>query len=144
MGTAGSAGPSETAVTSPSGAAFTLTIDSAPPGAIVTEGESVVGVTPVKVAIDRAAVASSPRTFVVMKDGFTPSRLVQGPSDDNVRSVVSLAPSPLAPEGSSAVKSRPPSGGKPALQAAGTPPAKPTATAAATANGPGMDIRLKR
>jgi serine/threonine-protein kinase len=126
-------------------AAFTLTIDSAPPGATVSEGENVLGVTPLKVAIDRASVSSAPRTFVVMKEGFAPSHLVQGPSDDNVRSVVSLAEgrSPLAPDGSSAVKSRPPNGGKPVAQATGTPPPKPTATA--TANGTReTDIRLKR
>lgn len=129
-------------------AAFTLTIDSAPAGATVMEGENVLGETPVKVAIDRASVSSSPRTFVITKDGFAPSHLVQGPSTDNVRSVVSLAAAvPLAPEASSTVKSRPPVGGKPIGQlagATGTPTAKPTATATATANGPGLDIRLKR
>ena len=95
-------------------AAFTLTIDSAPPGATVSEGENVLGETPLKVAIDRASVSAAPRTFVITKEGFAPSRLAQGPSYENVRSVVSLAPAvALAPDGSSAVKSRPPSGGKP-------------------------------
>ena len=126
-------------------AAFTLTIDSAPPGATVSEGENVLGETPLKVAIDRASVSAAPRTFVITKEGFAPSHLVQGPSYESVRSVVSLAPAvALAPDGSSAVKSRPPSGGKPATVAAGTPPAKPPATAAAPATGPGTDIRLKR
>ena len=119
----------------PGNAAFTLTIDSAPPGATVSEGENALGTTPVKVAIDRASVASGPRTFVVIKEGFAPSHVVQGPSTDNVRSVVSLAA--LAPEAPSAVKSRPPAG-KPGAQAA-TPP-KPTSSA----TGPGLDIRLKR
>jgi serine/threonine protein kinase len=129
------------------GAAFTLTIDSTPPGAIVTEGEHVLGVTPLKVSIDRASVSTAaPRTFGVGKEGFATSHVVQGPSDDNVRSVVSLAAAPLAPDGSSTVKSRPPNGGKPVAQAGGTPPAKPTAEPrpTATANGPGLDIRLKR
>jgi len=128
-------------------AAFTLTIDSAPPGATVSEGENVLGETPLKVAIDRASVSSAPRTFVITKEGFAPQRVTQGPSSESVRSVVSLAPAvALAPDGSSAVKSRPPSGGKPTSpQGAGTPPAKPTATAAvAPAPGPGTDIRLKR
>ncbi|MDB5220989.1 MAG: hypothetical protein JWO86_8916, partial [Myxococcaceae bacterium] len=138
-------------------AAFTLTIDSAPSGATVSEGENALGETPVKIAIDRASVSSAPRTFVITKEGFAPSHLVQGPSLDNVRSVVSLsalAPGtpgtpavPLAPDASSTVKSRPPVGGKPPGPLAGTtgtPTAKPTATATATANGPGLDIRLKR
>ena len=123
-------------------AAFTLTIDSAPPGATVMEGENVLGETPVKVAIDRASVSSAPRTFVITKDGFAPSHLVQGPSTDNVRSVVSLAAVTTADAATSA-KVRPP-GGKPIAQATAAPTAKPTATAATTANGPGLDIRLKR
>jgi serine/threonine-protein kinase len=129
-------------------AAFTLTIDSAPPGATVSEGENVLGETPLKVAIDRASVAQLPRTFVITKEGFAPSRLTQGPSYESVRSMVSLAPAvALAPDASSAVKSRPPGGGKPVAVATGTPPARPTATAAAPdrpAPGPGTDIRLKR
>jgi len=120
----------------PGSAAFTLTIDSAPPGATVSEGENVLGTTPVKVAIDRASVASAPRTFVVLKDGFAPSHVVQGPSSDNVRSVVSLAA--LAPEAPSAVKSRPPAIVKPGAQATAAPKPTPSAT------GPGLDIRLKR
>ena len=124
-------------------AAFTLTIDSAPPGATVSEGENVLGETPVKVAIDRASVSSAPRTFVITKDGFAPSHLVQGPSADNVRSVVSLAPSSAADAAASA-KVRPPATAKPVAQTGGPATAKPTATATATANGPGLDIRLKR
>jgi serine/threonine protein kinase len=130
-------------------AAFTLTIDSAPAGATVMEGENVLGETPVKVAIDRASVSAFPRTFVITKDGFAPSHLVQGPSLDNVRSVVSLAPAAAAASSAgadastSAGKIKTP-GGKPVAQATGTPTAKPTATAPTTATGPGLDIRLKR
>jgi serine/threonine-protein kinase len=130
----------------PVGAAFTLTIDSVPPGATVSEGENVLGETPLRVAVDRASVSSAPRTFVVLKTGFAPSHLVQGPSDDSVTSVVSLAP--LAAEASSAVKSRPGNGAKSGAQAAGAAP-RPTAPAAPGngangANGAGSDIRLKR
>jgi hypothetical protein len=144
------AGSGAAAGNGPSGAAgaeaaFTLTIVSAPPGATVSEGENALGETPVTIAVDRASVSAAPRTFVITKEGFAPSHVVQGPSYENVRSVVSLAPAvALAPDGSSAVKSRPPSGGKPATVAAGTPPAKPPATAVGPATGPGTDIRLKR
>lgn len=135
----------ETAATStPSSAAFTLTIESVPPGATVSEGENTLGETPLKIAVDRASVSSAPRTFVVMKTGFAPSHVVQGPSSDSVTSMVSLAP--LAAEAASAVKSRPANGGRPGAQAAGTAP-KATATAAQPANGAngnGLDIRLKR
>lgn len=132
------------ASSTPASAAFTLTIESVPPGASVSEGENILGETPVKVAIDRASVSTTPRTFVVLKTGFAPSHVVQGPSNDSVTSMVSLAP--LAADAPSAVKSRPGNGGKPGAQAAGTPP-KPTATAVAPSNGgngAGTDIRLKR
>ena len=125
-------------------AAFTLTIDSAPPGATVSEGDNVLGETPVKVAIDRASVSAAPRTFTVTKEGFAPARIVQGPSYESVRSVVSLAPAAaLAPDGSSAVKSRPPGGGKGGAVANGTPP-KPPGPAATPATTPVTDIRMKR
>ena len=143
-GEAAGAGASGANGASGAAAAFTLTIDSAPPGATVMEGENVLGETPVKVAIDRASVSSSPRTFVITKDGFAPSHLVQGPSMDNVRSVVSLAAAPAAVDAASSAKVRPANGGKPIAQATAAPTARPTATAAATANGPGLDIRLKR
>ena len=121
-------------------AAFTLTIDSAPGGATVTEGENVLGETPVKISVDRASIAAGPRTFLVKKDGFSPAQVVQGASIDNVHSMSSLAA--LAPEASSAVKSRPPLVGKPVAQ--GPASAKPPANAAAPPTGPGLDIRLKR
>jgi len=127
-------------------AAFTLTIDSAPPGATVTEGENVLGETPLNVAIDRASVSTTPRTFVVTKDGFSPSHLVQGPSPNNVRAVVPLAPASAAGvDAASSAKPRTPPTAKPVAQTGGPATAtKPTATAATTATGPGLDIRLKR
>jgi serine/threonine-protein kinase len=141
-GTSGTSGPGEI----PGGAAFTLTIESAPSGATVSEGENVLGDTPLKVAIDRASVSAGPRTFVVMKDGFAPSHVVQGASADSVKSVVSLAP--LAPDAASTVKSRPAVGVKPISPSTGTPPPKPTTAAAPPTTdrdrGPGLDIRLKR
>jgi serine/threonine protein kinase len=124
-------------------AAFTLTIDSAPAGATVSEGDNLLGETPLKIAIDRASVATAPRTFVITKEGFVPSRLVQGPSSDSLRSVVvSLAPAAVDP--ASSAKAKPTGTAKPVAQTTGASTAKPTVTAATTANGPGLDIRLKR
>jgi serine/threonine protein kinase len=142
VGVGGAAGSGDPAVA----AAFTLTIDSAPGGATVTEGDNVLGETPVKVAIDRASVSTTPRTFVITKEGFVPSRLVQGPSADSIRSVVSLAPVAGAPgvEATSSAKVKPTATAKPVAQGTGATTAKPTATAANTGNGPGLDIRLKR
>ena len=124
-------------------APFTLTIESQPTGATVTEGETSLGDTPLNVAIDRDSVAKGPRIFVVKKEGYAPSQVVQGASTDSVHSVVALAPlAPLAPEGSAAVKSKPAGSGKPVAQGPVKPPA--SAGPANTGNGPGLDIRLKR
>ncbi len=75
---------------------FVLTIESSPPGATVTEDDRAIGETPVQIPIDRASVASGQRTFAVKRDGFLVSTVQQGPSDENVRSVVTLAPDPNA------------------------------------------------
>ena len=130
--------PADTAASTP--APFTLTIESQPAGATVSEGDKVLGDTPCNVTIERASIAGGPRTFVLKKDGFAPSQVVQGASTDNVHSVVALAP--LAPEVPSAVKSRPPASGKPVAQ--GPPPVKPPATPAGAQTGTAPDIRLKR
>ncbi|MBX3192529.1 MAG: protein kinase [Labilithrix sp.] len=117
--------PSESAAPAPT--AFKLTIESAPSGATVMEGERTLGTTPFEISIERASVASGPRTFAISKDGFVASHVDQGASDDNVHSMVSLAP-----DTSSAVKSRPQT--KPT--ATGTPPRPPGTSTS--------DIRLKR
>ena len=106
--------------------AFVLTIESAPLGATVTEGERGLGVTPLEVTIDRASVVAAPRTFTISKEGFAPTLVVQGPSSENARSTTALAP--LPPQPSASAKPR------------------PTATLKATAPTPTgtTDIRLKR
>jgi eukaryotic-like serine/threonine-protein kinase len=75
-------------------ATFTLTIDSSPPGATVTEGDKPLGTTPLKLPIERSSVTAGRRTFLVHKDGYLASTVEQGPSEDNVRSHVSLANDP--------------------------------------------------
>ena len=136
--------PTTTAVTAATPpTAFTLSIDSQPSGATVSEGDKVLGETPLDVSIDHASVAAGPRTFVLKREGFAPSQVVQGASNEAVHSVASLAA--LAPEASSAVKSRPSASAKPLAQ--GPLPVKPptsTASAGAAPAGPGLDIRLKR
>ena len=112
--------------TPPLAPAFVLTIESAPLGATVTEGERGLGVTPLEVTIDRASVVAAPRTFTISKEGFAPTLVVQGPSSENARSTTALAP--LPPQPSASAKPR------------------PTATVKATAPTPTgtTDIRLKR
>ena len=106
--------------------AFVLTIESAPLGATVTEGERALGVTPLEVTIDRASVVAAPRTFTISKEGFAPTLVVQGPASENARSTTALAP--LPPQPSASAKPRPTATVK-------APAPTPTGT---------TDIRLKR
>ncbi|MGC4079513.1 MAG: PEGA domain-containing protein [Rubrivivax sp.] len=115
----------------PQATSFTLHIDSTPPGATVYEGDGVLGTTPLQITVDRAATATHPRTFVLKKEGFADSTLVQGSSNETVRSTVTLAPDPPA-----TTKARPKGTSVPVQQAT----AKPVATPAPT----GLDIKVKR
>jgi serine/threonine-protein kinase len=127
---AATSAPSGSAASPPNEApaAFTLSIDSSPAGATVYENDQALGPTPFQMNVTNESVTAHPRTFIVKKEGYADFSVVQGPSRDAVKSMVTLAPEPHDP-----VKSRP----KPA----GVPPtAKPAATPAPT----GLDIRIKR
>jgi serine/threonine-protein kinase len=83
-------------------AQYRLEIDSAPSGAVVVEGGNVLGVTPVGVIVDNAAVAAAPRRFVLRHPGHRPFELTAGVADEpSVRSVATLvadeAPAIVAP-----------------------------------------------
>ena len=97
-------GPGSVAVLPPT---FVLAIESAPVGATVTEGDKLLGITPLELTIDRAAVNAAPRTFTVAKEGFAPTLVVQGPSAENVHTTTALAPLPPQPSASVATKPRP-------------------------------------
>lgn len=121
-------------------ASFVLSIESAPPGAAVYEGDVSLGNTPINIPLDRASVTATPRTFTLKREGFIPTQVTQGPTTEaTVHNVVALAPDTTA-------KKTPT---KPTGQTAGqTPPGKPTGTPAHTGDGtgsqPGLDIRMKR
>lgn len=128
-----SAGTTAAATADPNAGAFTVSIDSNPPGANVYEGERLVGVTPTQLRVERVTVSREPRTFTIKKDGFVATTLVQGPSDGDVRSVVALAADPATG------RAKPGAGA-----ATGTKPGtKPTTTTTQPQN-PGTDIRLTR
>jgi eukaryotic-like serine/threonine-protein kinase len=112
---------------------FTLTIDSAPAGAAVMEGDKQIGTTPMQIMIDRAAAMQKPRTLVVKKDGFVAATVVQGPTmESSVKTVVSLAPEPTQPVKShAAAKGGGGSSGKPSAPSGSQSPSD-------------LDIRLKR
>jgi serine/threonine-protein kinase len=73
---AGAAAPPPAAAVS----TFVLTLESTPAGAEVTEGDRVLGTTPLRVNVDNASAAGHPRRFHLGLNGYMSSELVQGPS----------------------------------------------------------------
>ncbi|MEI9948086.1 MAG: serine/threonine-protein kinase [Pseudomonadota bacterium] len=75
--------------------AFSLQIDSSPPGAELFEGERLLGTTPIQVSIDAARVAQTPRTFMLRKAGYLPYTIVQGAATKDARVLAELAADPV-------------------------------------------------
>ncbi|MFT3768879.1 MAG: protein kinase [Minicystis sp.] len=115
-----------TASAEPAASVRTLRIESAPPGATVTDGVTVLGKTPLDVPLDPAA---GTRHLVVSLDGYMPYALAQEPVKENVKLVVPLVPAQRAPEAKTAEptaepkKATPPP--PPRVPAAPPPTAKP-------------------
>jgi serine/threonine-protein kinase len=99
---------------------FVLFIDSAPAGAEIWEGDSVLGHAPMQISIDNEAARKDARRFVVRRIGFQPYSIVQGPSEENVRIIAPLVAA-AAETGGATVPAIPP------------PPAAVTAPASTTA-----------
>ncbi|HEY2511894.1 MAG TPA: serine/threonine-protein kinase [Polyangiaceae bacterium] len=128
---------------------FTLRIESNPTGAEVREGAQVLGLTPLDVTIDNPAVRLMARRLTLVKEGYAPYTVEQGPSNDNIRLVAPLAsvtPPPASastPPGAGSTSSTghaaSPPPAPPAHHAAAAPSAKPAASAK-----PDLDIRLTR
>jgi serine/threonine-protein kinase len=73
--------------------AFTLTVESMPPGAEVIEGEKAIGKTPLQLSIANESVRDQPRRLTLRLEGYEPYSIVQGPSDQAVRLMATLAKS---------------------------------------------------
>lgn len=129
-----SAAPSTGAV-DPTAGTFVLTIDSNPPGANVLEGDRLVGITPTQLKVERVSVSHAPRSFIVRKEGFVETVLVQGPSDSDVKSVVALAAEPPPSKRQAPGGTRPPQTRPSGTTTTSTPP---------NPGGNGTDIRLTR
>jgi len=76
--------------------AFTAVFDSFPSGADLMEGESKLGTTPMQLSLRNAGLDASPRKFRIVRAGFLPYEVVQGPSREPVRVLATLAPDPAA------------------------------------------------
>ena len=122
---------------------FTLNIDSEPPGASVSEGSVRLGSTPFSLAVSLPD-GSSPRVFVVEKDGYQPSVVRQGSARGEVR-VVAVLQQQRAPE-AAAPSSVPAPASSAALvpSKARLPVAKPAKPATPSGPKPQNDIRLER
>lgn len=117
--------------------AFSLRVDSVPPGADVLEGDRVLGKTPFELRIDAQSVKNSQRVFRLELAGFEPYELKQGAAQTDVR-LRALLVATAAP--SSTPSTDPPATGR-------APPrvwSKPTQKPASTTRPPPTDIRLER
>jgi serine/threonine-protein kinase len=134
--------PVETAPLPPATSShFTVRVESTPAGADVREGDRVLGTTPIELSIDKEAARATPRSFTLVKDGFVPYPIVQGPSDETVRIIAPLALLPAAAVSSVAAHAGPPLG--PAHHAGTHPPIQATPPAPSASN-PDLDIRMTR
>jgi serine/threonine protein kinase len=68
-----------------------FSIDSMPSGAQVTEGDRVLGVTPIQITIDNAQAKIAPRSFILSLDGYQSYSFTQGPDASSMRLVVVLS-----------------------------------------------------
>jgi serine/threonine protein kinase len=108
---------------------FTLTVESTPSGAEVSEGDQMLGRTPLQLSIESDVVKSKPRTFVLRRSGYEPYTVVQGPSAENVRVMAPLVADPTP---------------APTASVIGKPPHKPPPPPKASVTAPPPDINLKR
>jgi eukaryotic-like serine/threonine-protein kinase len=125
---------------------FTIRIESTPPGADVREGDRVLGTTPMELSIDTEAARSAPRSFTLVKDGFLPYPIIQGPSDETVRVIAPLAPLPIAAAAAATSTSVSARAGAPSATShrAAAGHSAPTTAPTPTASNPDLEIRMSR
>jgi hypothetical protein len=69
---------------------FSLSIESVPSGANVSEGSTVLGKTPITLFVEQTSVTKAPRHFSIEREGFVPYQLEQGDSSADVNVVAKL------------------------------------------------------
>jgi serine/threonine protein kinase len=136
--------PSVSAPGSNAAAPFTLSIDSEPAGASVSEGSARLGTTPFSLTLDLPEGAS-PRVFVVEKDGYQPYVVRQGAAHGQVRVMAALSPKLEAPAPAAAIPEPAPAlSPKPAPQSNRPHAPAPKRPAPPAPAKPPSDIRLER
>lgn len=88
--------PAPVPVVAPMPDSFTAVFDSFPSGAALYEGEAKLGETPMQLSMRNAGLDAQPRKFRIVREGFLPYEVVQGPSRDAVKVLATLAPDPEA------------------------------------------------
>lgn len=128
----------------PAPTSFVLRLDSAPSGAVVSEGGITLGRTPLELTIARPTVASSPRRFALEHDGYTLHTFEQADSQVDVAAVARLsAASKGADDATAAPRGRGARGAADAAAAAREPQAPAKAPEPRPA-GQGLDINMYR
>jgi serine/threonine protein kinase len=69
---------------------FTYVIESIPSGAAVMEGDKSLGETPLQLTMDNQSLRTQPRHFRIVKEGYTPYSVIQGPSFETVKIIETL------------------------------------------------------
>jgi hypothetical protein len=118
----------------------TLSIESEPPGARVSEGGTVYGVTPLKLNLSFATGAAKPRVLVLELAGHRPYVLEQGPTASTALVHAVLVPEPSLPPAPSTVPSSLPV----SVPHSARRPASARSPEPAASNDPAWDIRLSR
>lgn len=116
--------------------AFLLRLDSVPGQAVVKEGATVLGVTPLQLEIQRESLAAGPRRFVIEKGGFAPFTYEQADSVSDSETTAQLV-AEVAPR-AAAKRSRK----RDVVTSAATPVEKPAAPLPRIAER--LDINLAR
>jgi serine/threonine protein kinase len=88
--------PPQPVAQAPMPEAFTVVFDSFPSGAEVREGDKKLGSTPMQLSLRNAGLDKEPRKFNLVREGFLPYEVVQGPSREPVRVLATLAADPQA------------------------------------------------
>lgn len=116
--------------------AFVLTIESKPSRAAVSEAGVTLGVTPLKLSIERRSVVDGPRRFSLRRDGYATYTVEQGDSEQAVRV---LAPLEFSKKSIEKARAERAAAQRPARSAEAVPSAPPRRNDSIN-----LDIRMQR
>jgi serine/threonine protein kinase len=121
--------PAAPTTPAPPATRFTLVIESSPPGAVVSEGGTDLGLTPLAMSVELASVRARPREFQLRAAGHARATLRVGETAEaELHRLVALSPLPTTPDAVAAAPPEPPrAADPPAPRAPRRPPRTPSA-----------------